>query len=201
MASDNAKVSAIQVEVAYARPDEQAIIAMEVPEGATLEQAIVQSRIQERFPEIQLQTAKVGVFGKPANCRPLCAPATGWKSTGPCWPIPRRCARSAPPRASECARAAANWSPTQPSSPAVVDAVERVAAEEQDDVALFGDVAALAVLVVIIPAVLMERVGDQRSAQEALHLLFGHAGTQLTDGRLIDIVALANRDGIETGDE
>ncbi len=60
----NAEPNLIRVEVAYARPDEQAIIPVEVPEGATLEQAIVQSRIQERFPEIQLNTAKVGVFGK-----------------------------------------------------------------------------------------------------------------------------------------
>jgi len=54
----------IRVEIAYARPDEQVIIPIDVPEGATLEQAIIQSRIQERFPEIQLQSAKVGVFGK-----------------------------------------------------------------------------------------------------------------------------------------
>ena len=64
MASDNSTPTTIRIEVAYARPDEQAIIPVEVPEGTTLEQAIVQSRIQERFPEIQLQTAKVGVFGK-----------------------------------------------------------------------------------------------------------------------------------------
>ncbi|MDS4021367.1 MAG: RnfH family protein [Candidatus Competibacter sp.] len=54
----------IRVEVAYARPEEQTIISVEIPEGATLEQAIVKSRIQERFPEIQIQIAKVGVFGK-----------------------------------------------------------------------------------------------------------------------------------------
>ena len=60
----NAEPKLIRVEVAYARLDEQAIVSVEVPEGATLEQAIVQSRIQERFPEIQLNTAKVGVFGK-----------------------------------------------------------------------------------------------------------------------------------------
>ena len=62
MASDNP--ATIQVEVAYARPDEQLIVPVEVPEGATLEQAIRLAKIQERFPEIQLETAKVGVFGK-----------------------------------------------------------------------------------------------------------------------------------------
>jgi putative ubiquitin-RnfH superfamily antitoxin RatB of RatAB toxin-antitoxin module len=54
----------IRVEVAYARPDRQLIIPVDIPQGATLEQAITQSRIQEQFPEIQLPTAKVGIFGK-----------------------------------------------------------------------------------------------------------------------------------------
>ena len=54
----------IQVEVAYARPDEQIIIPVAVPEGTTLAQAIELSRIQERFPEIDLSTAKVGIFSK-----------------------------------------------------------------------------------------------------------------------------------------
>jgi putative ubiquitin-RnfH superfamily antitoxin RatB of RatAB toxin-antitoxin module len=58
----NAKI--IQVEVAYARPDEQIIVPVEVPEGTTLEQAIELSRIQERFPEINLTTVKVGIFAK-----------------------------------------------------------------------------------------------------------------------------------------
>ncbi len=60
----NAEPRLIRVEVAYARPGEQTIIPVEVPEGATLEQAVIQSRIQERFPEIQLHAARVGVFGK-----------------------------------------------------------------------------------------------------------------------------------------
>ncbi|NJM13527.1 MAG: RnfH family protein [Synechococcaceae cyanobacterium SM1_2_3] len=62
MASDSPAL--IRVEVAYARPDAQLIIPVEATEGATLEQVIIQSRIQERFPEINLNTAKVGIFGK-----------------------------------------------------------------------------------------------------------------------------------------
>ena len=65
MAKDNPSSPAtIRVEVAYAQPERQVIIPVDLPEGATLEQAIVQARIQEQFPDIQLQTAKVGVFGK-----------------------------------------------------------------------------------------------------------------------------------------
>jgi putative ubiquitin-RnfH superfamily antitoxin RatB of RatAB toxin-antitoxin module len=54
----------IRVEVAYARSDRQLIIPIEVPVGTTLEQAIILARIQEYFPEIDLATAKVGIFGK-----------------------------------------------------------------------------------------------------------------------------------------
>lgn len=54
----------IPVQVAYARADRQQIIPLQVAAGSTLEQAIRQSRILEQFPEIDLATARVGIFGK-----------------------------------------------------------------------------------------------------------------------------------------
>ena len=57
-------VNTIYVEVAYAREDTQIIIPLEVPEGATLEYAIMHSGILEKFPEIDLARNKVGVFSK-----------------------------------------------------------------------------------------------------------------------------------------
>ncbi|HFQ14152.1 MAG TPA: RnfH family protein [Gammaproteobacteria bacterium] len=54
----------IHVEVAYAREDRQKIIGLEVEEGTTLEQAILQSGILDDFPEIDLSKNKVGIFGK-----------------------------------------------------------------------------------------------------------------------------------------
>ena len=59
-----ADAKTIRVEVAYALPEEQALIPVDVPADATVEQAIALSRIRERFPEINLDSAKVGVFGK-----------------------------------------------------------------------------------------------------------------------------------------
>jgi putative ubiquitin-RnfH superfamily antitoxin RatB of RatAB toxin-antitoxin module len=53
----------IPVEVAYALHDEQVIIPLQVKAGTTLEQAIVQSGILERFPQIQLENDNVGIFG------------------------------------------------------------------------------------------------------------------------------------------
>jgi putative ubiquitin-RnfH superfamily antitoxin RatB of RatAB toxin-antitoxin module len=54
----------ISVEVAYAKPEEQLILKLDVLPGTTLQQAIEQSGILERFPEIDLSQLKAGVFGK-----------------------------------------------------------------------------------------------------------------------------------------
>ena len=54
----------IRVEVAYARPEKQKLIALEVPEGTTLYEAAVQSGITEHFPDLDLESAPMGVFGK-----------------------------------------------------------------------------------------------------------------------------------------
>lgn len=54
----------IHVEVAYARPDEQIIIPLEIHAGATLEETIRGSGVLERFPEIDLSVNKVGIFGR-----------------------------------------------------------------------------------------------------------------------------------------
>jgi len=59
-----ASADLLTVEVAYARLEEQLIIRLDVPPGTTLRQAIEQSGILERFGEIDLGDAKVGVFGK-----------------------------------------------------------------------------------------------------------------------------------------
>jgi len=55
----------IHVEVAYALRERQALVAIEIEEGSTIEEAIRRSGILEEFPEIDLQRAKVGIFGRP----------------------------------------------------------------------------------------------------------------------------------------
>ncbi len=57
-------VALMKVEVAYARPDQQLILEVMLPEASTIEQAIEQSGILQRFPEIDLAVNKLGVFGK-----------------------------------------------------------------------------------------------------------------------------------------
>ncbi len=59
-----ANVKAIPVEVAYALPDDQLILKLEVPEGSTAELAIRESGILERYPDIDLAQQKIGIFGK-----------------------------------------------------------------------------------------------------------------------------------------
>ncbi len=54
----------ISVEVAYALPERQLILKVDVPEGATVEEAIRASGMLAQFPDIDLEQSKVGVFGK-----------------------------------------------------------------------------------------------------------------------------------------
>jgi len=52
------------VEVIYATPTEQEILVVDLPDAATVESAIVASGVLKKYPEIDLQTAKVGIFSK-----------------------------------------------------------------------------------------------------------------------------------------
>ena len=54
----------IAIEVVYALLDQQSLLDMEVDEGTTIEQAIHQSGLLVRYPEIDLAKNKVGIFGK-----------------------------------------------------------------------------------------------------------------------------------------
>ena len=54
----------IPVEVAYALPERQLIIPLDVTEGTTLLDAIKQSGILEEFPDINLNEVKYGIFSK-----------------------------------------------------------------------------------------------------------------------------------------
>ena len=54
----------ITVEVAYALPDEQLILSLEVPKDTLVEDAIKRSGMLEKYPQIDLNSDKVGIFGK-----------------------------------------------------------------------------------------------------------------------------------------
>lgn len=54
----------INVEVAYALPEKQKIIALQVEEGTTFFAAAELSGICREFPGLELDGAKMGLFGK-----------------------------------------------------------------------------------------------------------------------------------------
>lgn len=64
---NNAPQRQLLVEIAYAKPEVQVIIPLYVDPGTTLEQAIEQCGILQDFPEIDLASNKVGIFGKLAK--------------------------------------------------------------------------------------------------------------------------------------
>lgn len=61
MATENV----VRVEVVYARMEEQVIVALDVPRGATVRDAILMSGLTQRFPELGAAQGRVGIYGKP----------------------------------------------------------------------------------------------------------------------------------------
>ena len=60
----------ILIEIAYALPQQQVILPITVKSGTTALAAIEASGILGKFPEIDINTNKIGIFGK------LCKPDT-----------------------------------------------------------------------------------------------------------------------------
>lgn len=54
----------MNVGVCYAEEDRQLWLRLEVPDGSTVQQAIELSGVLQRYPHIDLETQKVGIFGK-----------------------------------------------------------------------------------------------------------------------------------------
>lgn len=60
----NENKSTIHVEVAYALPDKQRIVALELVVGSSVRAAAMQSGLDKQFPELDLAAVDLGVFGK-----------------------------------------------------------------------------------------------------------------------------------------
>ncbi len=54
----------IEIQVAYARPQRQELVTLTLPDGTTLRQAIESSGLVQRYPEIDLESGKFGIFAK-----------------------------------------------------------------------------------------------------------------------------------------
>ncbi|KAA3648596.1 MAG: RnfH family protein [Proteobacteria bacterium] len=54
----------LNIEVIYATPEQQELIELMVQSGTTLEQAIRQSGVLTKHPDIDLSTNKVGIFSQ-----------------------------------------------------------------------------------------------------------------------------------------
>lgn len=54
----------IQVELVYALPHEQTLLKFAVPVGTRVAEAVQRSGILAKYPEIDLDKSKLGIFGK-----------------------------------------------------------------------------------------------------------------------------------------
>ena len=67
-------IKTIAVEVIYALPHEQRLMRLLVQPGTTALEALVRSGIPEEYPEVDPETAKLGIFGQALGTKGL-APA------------------------------------------------------------------------------------------------------------------------------
>ena len=63
----------IEVEIAYALPDKQKVIALLVEPGTTALQAAKRSGIESHFPGLDVESATLGVFGQTLGTKGLAA--------------------------------------------------------------------------------------------------------------------------------
>jgi putative ubiquitin-RnfH superfamily antitoxin RatB of RatAB toxin-antitoxin module len=68
--------SMIRVEVAYALPEKQTLLSLSVPAGTTALEAVEQSGILVSFPQIDVNTDKMGVFSQVLGTKGLDDPAS-----------------------------------------------------------------------------------------------------------------------------
>lgn len=54
----------LEVEVAYARRDEQCVLVIEVEQGTPVRDVLLKSSIVESFPEIDVLSCPIGIFGR-----------------------------------------------------------------------------------------------------------------------------------------
>lgn len=57
----------ISVEVAYAKPEIQTLIRVEIPENSTVEAVILKSGILTQHSELKLENLVVGIFSTPCT--------------------------------------------------------------------------------------------------------------------------------------
>ena len=57
----------MRVEVVFALPERQVLLASDAPEGATVADVISLSGIARRFPECDLDALQAGIWGRPVN--------------------------------------------------------------------------------------------------------------------------------------
>jgi putative ubiquitin-RnfH superfamily antitoxin RatB of RatAB toxin-antitoxin module len=65
----------MSISVAYATPEIQKVIELEVPRGCTIQEAINQSGMLTLFPEIDFSKQGIGIFSRPKKLNDVVQPS------------------------------------------------------------------------------------------------------------------------------
>lgn len=89
----------MNIKVVYAKPEKAVVLSVEVPEGATVKDALEKSGILTRCPELDLTLNKVGVWGKVAELDAVLEPDSRVEIYRPITCDPKTVKRRARPEA------------------------------------------------------------------------------------------------------
>lgn len=89
----------MNIKVVYAKPERQVILSVELPDGATIRDALEKSGILLRCPDIDLTINKVGVWGKAAELDTVLEPESRVEIYRPITCDPKTVKRRARPEA------------------------------------------------------------------------------------------------------
>ncbi|STZ75900.1 RnfH family protein [Bergeriella denitrificans] len=54
----------LEVEIVYGLPERQVLLSVQVAEGTTAREAVLQSGMAAQFPDLDVEAAPLGIFGK-----------------------------------------------------------------------------------------------------------------------------------------
>jgi putative ubiquitin-RnfH superfamily antitoxin RatB of RatAB toxin-antitoxin module len=91
----------MKVTIVYAKPSRQTVIGVDLPDGATVQQALEKSGVLRQFPEIDLTQQKVGIYGKATTLETVVEDGTRIEIYRPITADPKTVKRRAQPEKAE----------------------------------------------------------------------------------------------------
>ena len=190
----------MRVWVVYALPEQQAVQELELPESATVAEAVARSGLLQQFPEIGERPLACAIYGRAVADSHILRADDRVEILRPLQVDPKESRRRAAARGRYGHRGS---EATTSRLRRAVDLLDLVGAVEvHDEVALLGLLPPAPLEVVeVVPALALERVCDHGRAEQRTHLHARHADADAVDVFRVEEISLLDVDSMDAGAE